>query len=351
MASNNKMKEPIHELRSNIGYGKKRREILRLLQDPIQTEICRLFSDEHLYAHEIEKRLNGQLALDEELKEPTRSQIVREVITHSIPTEERIAIEKIQWERTYRHRVNTPAKLARDRYQRKIGCVVFTDTELEYMLKIRKQKRMQKGPIHCDNEKIANAMNDRFCTSRFTADNCRQKFANYNIALRKRTERSQEIIAPTVTKAMINPQGEGHFLLSVIRWTMLSAELETIDVNQDILSRAISTIEGFLKTREWEHAINIICATYSKYTPDVIHILEFVLACCYLETGKTQDAEFAFRRCAEYKSGPLIGRIQQARQSVNSNPVADIFCKLNEATAVPPLVVVPPEDLGEVALS
>jgi hypothetical protein len=339
-----KSSEPV--LRESISGGVSKSEILRLYRDEkTRDEIARLFLEEDLTPRQIEEHMNGSLQMPATLRQRTRIRVIREVINIAVPEEERLkADEKIN-QKLRKGQVTSDTIKKLELVKRKLGQLVFSDIELEYFLKIREQKRMEH-PRGCDNEKLAQAMRDRFNTDKFTALKCRSK--GEKLKKQRGVQLKRDHAPIEETKSESGTETTHHVLEMELFWLLMNAELETIEINQDILFGVYDTIEKFLKKRDWESIIGIILATHTKYSPEIGHVMDFILGCSYLEIGNIYEAGIAFELCSR-ASGPMTARITYVRTMIlRSQTSSNIFSQLNDPIAVPPLVVVPPKDLGEV---
>lgn len=223
---------------------------------------------------------------------------------------------------------------------RELGYSIFSDEETEYLLYLRQQTRMKRGSV-CDNDKIAAAMNKRFFTDKFTQDDCRKKFAYYN--LNRKTKGS------VACKTLKETQGhmEKSFLMSMLLWAIVDAEPNISDIDPDLLNAAIASVKKQIIGEKWDDVITILLGTRSKYPENLNHIFEYIIAYCCLMIGDEEQADIHFRLCAD-SNGPMTDKIIRARETAQSKLASNILYQLNDSVAVPPLVVVPAEDLCEV---
>lgn len=331
-------KIPEKDLAKRIHGGRMYHEVLRLITDPIKEQIRTLFSEENHSPVDIVKKLGNQLGLPQEWNVNSHYRVVRELLVELLGKQKFDSISKETRSRKKTNANMDPAnKAIRNQYLLNEGMTPFTNEEFEYLLHLRNQSRMARGQ-HRDNKKIADAMNTRFFTSRFTATSCRQKVANEQYASKKRGDSPLE---PQKNKVHKNS-----FLIDLLRFIILNAEIEVNGINPDLLHALIQSIQKSIDSGDWQAAIDILLITQSKYTPDVQHVLEFIVGYCYLLLSNEEEANKHFRFCANLQ-GPLIGSINVARRAAASQLASNELRKLNDTVAVPPLVVIPSEDLCE----
>lgn len=146
-----------------------------------------------LLAHEIYTEICSDLGLSENAATSTNIQIVRKVIIASVTEVTRKQIESRQRHRIYETKSRNNLDVRRTAFMKEEGMVVFSPEQFARLLVLRKEDSRVKKGQHCNNEILAAILNEEFQTTIFTVDNCRQKFANYNIARKKREARLQEL--------------------------------------------------------------------------------------------------------------------------------------------------------------
>jgi hypothetical protein len=159
-------------------------EAKRILGDEALTaQVVELFTVEKLTTREILTRLRDALGLIEETDIKTRMGVLERVIRARV---KKALCDSI---RSHQRSQVSMVKIAegRDRKHVQAGHVVFTPEELEYLLELRKLDSVKISTDgRCDNDWLAEEMNLRFGTTKFTADNCRLKAANYAFRQKKK---------------------------------------------------------------------------------------------------------------------------------------------------------------------
>ncbi len=172
-------------------------------------QVVELFTIQRLTTHEILDRLRDVLGLSETAKVATNLGIIQRVIHAKVDVALRAEIYG-----GHRSAISTRVQPAiakgRRKYQEEQqGRVVFSDEETLELVALAEMSVMQITPGRCDPQKLADAMNLRFDTKRFTYENCKQKLANYRHAQKKklglpmRTKKKKGACAEKVAEAAV----------------------------------------------------------------------------------------------------------------------------------------------------
>lgn len=165
------------------------KEAERIAADPaLSRAIKTMYEVQRCTTRQIYETMNGSLGLSESAKVTTNIGVVQRVVF-------RLCSDAVREEVYSKHRSDifesssrSAIKEARSKWQAENGLVVFSDEESAHLFALRGNPDFHKGQ-RVDNQKVADAMNAAFDTTRFTKDNCRQRAANASFLQRKKSRK------------------------------------------------------------------------------------------------------------------------------------------------------------------